>query len=728
MIPSKISPEKENLLFSKIDLSGAKDWDFELINEAKQLFREYAHIFVLESSDMGHTSVVKHTIQLDNYIPFKERYCRIPPNLSEEVKNHLKEMIEVGAIRKLSSPWASAIVLVRKKEGSLRFCIDLRKLNAQTIKDAYSLPRIDETLHCLGGATIFSSLDLKSGYWQVEMEEESKPLTAFTVGPLGFYKCKRMPFGLTNTPATFQCLMENCLGELHLSWCIIYLDDIIVFSGNPKEHLTRLRGVFAKLAEAGLKLKPGKCEFFKTKITYLGHIVSSKGIETDPKKVEAVKNWTILRTVMDVRSFLGFTNHYRRFIRGYANVAKPLNILVSGENANCKKAPIEWTEECQIAFDELKELCTSTPILAYADYKKPFQLQTDASDLGLGAVLYQKDDNDHQRVIAFASCSLSNTERNYPTHKLEFLALKWVITDRFHEYLYVGQFDIYTDNNPLTYILTSAKLDATGQRWVASLANYDFRIFYKSGKTNVEADALSRIPRNNHVILDTLTVKAIMNVVPYTDWSDYNFHPINLVCKSTQVVVHKKSKDDWKIEKENDPIIGPIIKAIKSKTSDTTGFSDESKRLFRGRSRLLFRCGLLYRKIFNSQLQENQFQFVLPKTYWKQSLEACHDNMGHLGIERTTSLLRDRFYWPTMIEDIEHHVKSCPHCLRFKTQPERVELHPIIATRPLELVHIDYLTVEAPDNSKSGKDINILVITDHFTRYAQTHVTSSQKA
>ena len=284
--------EKEKLLFSKIDLSGAQGWDPELLEEAKQLFHEYAHIFALESLDMGHTSVVKHKIRLDNYTPFKERYRRIPPNLFDEVKKHLKEMIEVGAIWKSSSPWASAVVLVREKDGSLRFCIDLHKLNARTIKDAYSLPRIDETLYCLGGAIIFTSLDLKSGYWQVEMEEESKPLTAFTVGPLGFYECERMPFGLTNAQATFQCLMENCLGELHFSWCIIYLDNIIVFSDNPKEHLRRFRGVFTKLDKAGLKLKPNKCEFFKTKITHLGHIVSSKGIETDPKKVEAVKNWT----------------------------------------------------------------------------------------------------------------------------------------------------------------------------------------------------------------------------------------------------------------------------------------------------------------------------------------------------------------------------------------------------------------------------------------------------
>ena len=270
----------------------------------------------------------------------------------------------------------------------------------------------------------------------------------------------------------------------------------------------------------------------------------------DPKKVEAVKNWTVPKTVTDVRSFLGFTNHYRRFIRGYANVARPLNLLVSGDNANCKKALIEWTEECQIAFNKLKELCTSTPILAYANYKKPFQLQTDASDLGLGAVLYQKDDENHQRVISFASRSLSNTERNYPAHKLEFLALKWAITDRFHEYLYGGQFDVYTDNNPLTYILTSAKLDATGQRWVASLANYDFRIFYKSGKTNIEADALSRIPRDGHSLIDTPTVKAIMTAVPPTDWSEYNLNPSEVVCRSTQIVIHKRTKDDWKIEQE----------------------------------------------------------------------------------------------------------------------------------------------------------------------------------
>ena len=302
-------------------------------------------------------------------------------------------MLDVGSIRCSNSPWASPMVLVRKKDRSLRFCIDLRKLNARTVKDAYSLPCIEDALDSLNGACIFTSLNLKLGYWQVELDESSIPLTAFTVGPLGFHECVRMPFGLTNAPATFQRLMESCLGELHLEWCIIYLDDIIIFSKNPDDHLIRLRSVFEHLAKAGLKLKPSKCEFFKSSLKYLGHIVSKDGIATDPRKIEAIKNWPRPNTVTEVCSFMGFTKYYRRFIKGYAKIARPLHELTSGENGKKKNYRVNWTEQCQETFDSLKKICSECPVLAYADYTKPFVLHTDASTMGLGAGLYQKQED-----------------------------------------------------------------------------------------------------------------------------------------------------------------------------------------------------------------------------------------------------------------------------------------------------------------------------------------------
>ena len=300
----------------------------------------------------------------------------------------------------------------------------------------------------------------------------------------------------------------------------------------------------------------------------MGHIVSSSGIKTDPRKVEAVKTWAIPKTVTDVRSFLGFTNYYRRFIKDYAKVARPLNALISGENASKKKKLIEWNSDCQRAFDELKKLCTSAPVLAYANYKREFQLHIDASEIGLGGVLYQKDDQGNQRVIAHASRSLTQTERNYPAHKLEFLALNWVVMDRFHEYLYGGKFNVYTDNNLLTYMLTSAKLDACGQWWVASLASYDFGLSYKTGKTNMDADALSRIPRKGYHELKNPVVKALLKSSQETDWTDYNGNPSEIVCKSCQMILDRMTTEQGKKEQANDEIISKVVKAMKNSSEN----------------------------------------------------------------------------------------------------------------------------------------------------------------
>ena len=703
---------------------GTMDWTEEQQQRARYVIKKYSFLFAMGTLDLGRTNLVKHKIELTNYMPIKDRYWRISPHQYEEVRKHLKEMLDVGAIRRSNSPWASPVVLVRKKDGSLRFCIDLRKLNARTIKDAYSLPRIEDALDSLNGACIFTSIDLKSGYWQVELDESSIPLTAFTVGPLGFYECVRMPFGLTNAPATFQRLMESCLGELHLEWCIIYLDDIIIFSKNPDDHLTRLEGVFERLAKAGLKLKPSKCEFFHSSLKYFGHIVSKN---TDPGKVKAIQDWPKPKTVTEVCSFTGFTNYYRHFIKGYAKVARPLHELTSGENGKKKHSKVQWNERCQESFDSLKKMCSESPVLAYADYTKPFMLHTDVSTTGLGAVLYQGDGQ--ERVIAYASRTLNIAERNYDAHKLEFLALKWAVTDRFHEYLYGATFEVFTDNNPLTYILSTTKLDAMGHRWVASMGPYNFKLNYKPGKLNTDADSLSRInwhtvdPTQVRTTMDLAQVDRTLILDPEVKGQQSVESPFP--GKSLQLGIENKR---WKRRQQEDPEISKIMKMIEQDTWTTykyTRLDDEAMKCYvKVRADLEIKNGLLYRRIKLKDQEEDTYQFVVPREYRLLALELLHDQFGHLGVDRTTVLATGRFYWPHMSEEIRKYIQNCERCIRFKQKPDKSPLKPLQASYPLELVHMDFLRI----GGKEDKNANVLVITDHFTRFAQAYVTGNQQA
>ena len=712
----------------QLNLDGLKGESPENQRRARELLQRYASIFSQHSKDLGHTKKVKHKIELIDPKPFKERYRRIPPQMYEKVRQHLTDMLSMGAISHSRSPWASAIVLVRKKDGELRFCIDLRRLNLQTKKDAYPLPRIEEALDCLLGAQWFTSLDLQSGYWQVELDEASKELTAFTVGPLGFYQCERMPFGLVNAPATFQRLMESCLGDLHLRWCLIYLDDIVVFSKTFDDQLERLDAVLSRLQEAGLKLKPSKCEFFKTEIQYLGHIVSREGISTVPGKVEAVKKWPIPVTVTDVRSFLGFVGYYRKFIPKFGVIAHPLNQLLSGERAKKGSNKVEWSEDCNEAFDRLRAALTQAPILAYADFSLPFHLHTDASMIGLGAALYQEQGG-VERVIAYASRSLSDPETRYAVHKLEFLALKWAVTEKFHEYLYGSKFTVHTDNNPLTYVLSTAKLDATGQRWVASLAPYQFDIKYRSGKSNVDADALSRIPwrkEDREGILDPDMVDAIMtgalNTVPAYKLAVY---PVLAAVEPPVKSETEMTEEDWARIQQEDPVLGPVYRSLHAGEKTPEVVDDPDYHLLcRQRGSLKLRGAVMYRKCHYAKRNTTVMQLVLPHSFRKKALEGCHDKVGHPGAQRTMSLLLDRFYWPMMQRDCERHVDNCKRCKVFKSLPERAPLGIIECTRPLEIVHTDFLTIEG----QGTKVVNVLVMTDHFTRYAQAYLTCSQTA
>ena len=311
------------------------------------------------------------------------------------------------------------------------------------------------------------------------MAEESKQFTAFTLGSMGLFECDRMPFGLCNAPATFQRLMQNCLGELNLTYCLIYLDDVIVYSKTPEEHLQRMQVIFDCLCEHGLKLKPTKCDLFRTELIYLAHHVSKDRVKPSKKNVASIVACSPSKIYTGIHSFTGVMGHYSHFIKGFAHIAAPLYDLISGVNKDKKSELVKLSPEALEAFNILKEKCVYAPVLAFPDFKKPFLLETDASGKGLGAVLSQKQDDGRYHPMAYASQTMNETKQQYHSNKQEFLALKWAVTEQFHEYLTLygknrNEFVVCMDNNPLTYIFSSAHLDAAGHRWVASLADYNF--------------------------------------------------------------------------------------------------------------------------------------------------------------------------------------------------------------------------------------------------------------
>ena len=360
------------------------------------------------------------------------------------------------------------------------------------------MPRICETLESLAEVAHYSTFDLNSGFWQVPMDEASKQYTVFTLGSMGLYECESMPFGLCNALPTFQRLMQNCLGKLNLAYCLIYLDDVIVFSETPEEHLHRMRVVFDCLREHGLKLKPSKCNVFKSEINYLAHHVSKEGVRPSKKNLESIAQCPPPDTYTKVKSFVDLVGHYRCFIKGFAKIAAPLYDLTSGENKDKKSEHVNLSPEAREAFEHLKAACLQAPILAFPDFNKPFLLETDASGRGLRAILSQKQADGQYHPIAYASRVMNETEQRYHSNKQEFLALKWAITEQFHEYLSPygknwNEFVVHTNNNLLTYIFFSTNLDAAGQWWVARLASYNFSLEYQKGKDNTVADFQSQM-------------------------------------------------------------------------------------------------------------------------------------------------------------------------------------------------------------------------------------------
>ena len=448
------------------------------------LLTAYSDVFSQGDTDVGRTDLVQHSIPLvDGTKPIRQPPRRLGAEKDKEVEEQVAQLVQRGMVEPTDGSWSSPVVLVRKKDQSWRLCVDYRRLNAVTRKDAYPLPRIDDSLDALTGSIYFSTLDLVSGYWQVPLDEEAQQRSAFVTRG-GLWRWKVLPFGLTSAPATFERLMERVLKGLQWQTLLLYLDDIIVFSKDFDSHLSRLEEVFQRFRSARLKLKPGKCKLFQREVNYLGHIVSQSGVATDPDKVEAVRNWAQPKCVQEVRSFLGFVGYYRRFCPDFATIAKPLNILTSKEKA------FHWGPEEEDAFQQLKRRMTDTPVLTYPDPSRAYILDTDASNDAAGAVLSQEVDGE-EKVVAYFSKTFSPPQKNYCVTRRELLAVVMSVT-HFRPYLYGRKFRLRTDHASLIWLYRCSDPSHQIARWLELLAEFEFSIEHRPGMKHSNADGLSR--------------------------------------------------------------------------------------------------------------------------------------------------------------------------------------------------------------------------------------------
>ena len=711
-------------------------WDANvasLSDEQKQTFFNllirHQSVFAKSKYDLGRTDLVQHEIFTGDNRPIKQAARRLPLNKREEAEKQVKEMLDNGIIQPSVSPWSSPVVLVKKKDNSTRFCVDYRALNAVTRKDSYPLPRIQDCLDALGGTHWFSSIDLQSGYWQLEMSPQDAPKTAFACSS-GLYEFKVLPFGLCNGVPTFQRLMDYLLSGLSWKICLLYLDDVIVFSKTFEEHVQNLGLVLTRLQEAGLKVAPKKCHFFQPEVHFLGHVVSKHGVSTDSSKTQCVRDWPQPQNVKEVRQFMGLCAYYRRFIFQFAKIARPLHQLTE------LNRPFVWDKDCQSAFVELKRLLTSSPILAYPLVGSPYILDTDSSAESLGSILSQIQDGE-ERVICYHSRTFTKAERNYCVTRKELLAIVDSVK-HFHHYLYGSKCVVRTDHGSLTWLMRFTNPEGQLARWLETLALYDITIQYRPGRLNSNADAISRIPCNR---CDHCTRQETLDG-ERADKKGVTHFP----CRKMTLRSHTQTSDDDSVEENpqstswimsktpqelrnaqlSDPSIGLVYEWKEKSTSkpswdEISHLGPSSKHYWTQWDRLIISNGVLYRE-WHEVSGNTRLQLVLPEIWRNEVTNLLHDNVcaGHLGINRTIARVRARFYWVGYKQDILNKCNTCHVCQARKmpAKPIKAPLKPCVVGIPMERIQIDLIT-PLPETYSGNK--HILTVTCCFTKWTECY-------
>lgn len=742
-----------------------------------ELCYNYADLFYLPGDYLSATEVVTHTINTPRCTkPINIRPYRLPWAYQEEIEKQIKEMKNNNIIRDSKSPFNFPLVVVKKKnldstgKPKLRICVDFRKLNEVTENEAYGLPNLLEILESLGASKYFSTLDLASGYHQINIDPADIHKTAFSTKS-GHYEYVRMPFGLSSAPATFTRAMKSVLMGLE-EMCTAYLDDIVVHGSSLIDHQKKLEQVFDRLRTHKLKLQPNKCSFLRKEVLYLGHVINENGVSPDPNKLKCIREYPKPKNPKDIKSFLGLLNYYRRFVDNFAKIAKPLTYLLK------KDVPFKWTDNCEHSFEELKKALMNPPLLVYPDWEKgKFNLMTDASQYAIGAVLSQGEVPKDQ-PIAYASRTLNKAETNYSVIQKELLAIVWAVK-YFRPYLYGRHFNIITDHRPLTYLFGIKDASSQLMRWRLQLADYDYDISYRAGPEHSNADCLSRIrmiqtdqtgydmayknflaaestPIFNSKILEVedkisnhigkeiiiipiaedkiITHPAIREVINLIDVKEIKFTDDNqfyVIRDQPHLIVFYCFKKTHITPIEPEMIYNAIMN-IKSFCIENE-IKNFSTIKIEGRNSLTsyLRIRTMFRHAFKAT--DIVVKIYVDKNFTeeeKQQIIYEHHNTplgGHAGISRTIKRLKLNYNWRHLKRDVKRHIKQCEICQRNKTHNKTKQPMLITSTviKPFERICLD---IVGPLPKTLIGNMYILTIQDELSRYALAIALSSTDA